>query len=445
MRRAIGIVRVSEVGDREGDSFASPIEQRERVKAACLRDSLKLVETIEELDVSGGTPLERRAGLRRAIETIENGDADVIVAAYFDRLVRSLKVQAEMIERVEAAGGAVLALDVGHVTNGSAGQWLSATMLGAVAEYHRRTTAERTFSALTRAVARGVAPWPGAAPGYVRSPDGVHVPDPATAPLIAEAFTMRAGGATIAGVRGWLAERDVKVSYTALARLLQSRIVLGELHYGSLINLQAHEPIVDIETWQRAQGTRVPAGRRPKSERLLARLGVLRCASCGYGLVVGEGGTTGRRYPMYRCSSRSGDCPRKVTIHAEHVELLAVDAVKRAVGDVEGRASIERNAHEAEVELERAQAELDALIEILDPLEPAARRRLGAATVRRDEAVERVRHLGRQQSSVVVSAARDWDRLSLASRQSLVRAVISEIVVSPGRGMSRVRVELVGE
>ena len=72
-RRAIGIVRVSKVNRREGDSFASPTEQRERIEAACKRDGLRLIDVKEELDVSGGTALENRAGLRSAIEAIESG------------------------------------------------------------------------------------------------------------------------------------------------------------------------------------------------------------------------------------------------------------------------------------------------------------------------------------------------------------------------------------
>ncbi|HJX48212.1 MAG TPA: recombinase family protein, partial [Gaiellaceae bacterium] len=120
----------------------SPSEQAERIRAACVRDDLTLVETIEELDVSGGTALAKRPGLRRAVELVEAGEADVIVAAYFDRLVRSLSVQAELVSRVEAAGGAILAVDIGQVTDASAGQWLSGTMLGAVSEYARRVTSE---------------------------------------------------------------------------------------------------------------------------------------------------------------------------------------------------------------------------------------------------------------------------------------------------------------
>jgi ThiF family/Resolvase, N terminal domain len=44
-------------------------------------------------------------GLLKAIELVEAGEADHIVVAYFDRLVRSLRVQLEVIERVERAGG----------------------------------------------------------------------------------------------------------------------------------------------------------------------------------------------------------------------------------------------------------------------------------------------------------------------------------------------------
>ena len=79
-RRAVGVVRVSRVGDRDGERFVSPSEQAERIRAACERDGLELVETIDELDVSGGTPLERRPGLSRALDLIESGRANVAMA-----------------------------------------------------------------------------------------------------------------------------------------------------------------------------------------------------------------------------------------------------------------------------------------------------------------------------------------------------------------------------
>ena len=143
VRRALGIVRVSRVGDREGESFGSPSEQTKRIEDACERENLQLIDVIREMDVSGGTPLEKRKGLREAVERVEAGEADVIVVAYLDRLVRSYRVQAEVVERIKAAGGAVLAVDVGQLTNGSAGRWLSAGML----DLALSTTAARRQSA----------------------------------------------------------------------------------------------------------------------------------------------------------------------------------------------------------------------------------------------------------------------------------------------------------
>ena len=64
--RAIGIVRQSK--GRE-DSL-SPTEQRQRIEEVCERENLTLVAVHEEIDVSGGTPLAQREGLRAAVEAI---------------------------------------------------------------------------------------------------------------------------------------------------------------------------------------------------------------------------------------------------------------------------------------------------------------------------------------------------------------------------------------
>lgn len=443
-RAAIGIVRVSQVSGREGESFASPSEQRDRIQAACERDGLDLTEVIEELDVSGGTPLEHRAGLRRAIEAVESGDAAVVVAAYFDRLVRSLRVQDELVSRVERAGGQVLAVDVGAVTNGSAGQWLSGTMLGAVSEYQRRTAAERSGEAQARSIARGVPPWPNVTPGYQRAPDGHFEPDPETAPIVARAFQLRADGATIAEVRAFLATNGIKRSYHGVSALLASRVVLGEIHFGKLVNLTAHQPIVARDLWLAVQRTRATRGRKPQSERILARLGVLRCATCGARMVVGTANHGG--YHLYRCPP-NGDCQRRVTISAEIVEGIVVDEVRRALDDAEGRASAEHGAREAEHLLERAQAELDAAIRTLAGFEDetATRARLDELRDVRDRARARVERLGSTRATVTLNAAADWERLSLDERRALIRATVERVTVAPGRGAERVAIELVGE
>lgn len=446
-RRALGVVRVSRVGDRGGDRFVSPSEQRERIAAACERDGLELVDTELELDVSGGAPLVKRAGLRRAVERVEAGEAEVLVVAYLDRLVRSLTVQAEVVSRVEAAGGAVLTADVGELSAGSAGSWLSGTMLGAVAEYARRSTAERTDEAKRRAVERGVPPFPNVPPGYRRGEGGRLEVDPATAPAVARAFRLRAEGATVKDVRAYLRAQGVERSYHGVQALLHSRIVLGELHFGEKVNEGAHPAIVDEATWRRVQAVSLPRGRRPASDRLLARLGVLRCASCGSRMVTGSTDQGGKRYPMYRCSP-VGDCQRRVTISADLAERVVVDETRRLLAGMRGSASVEAGAEQAARELGRRQADLDAAIQSFAGLENeiAARDRLAELRAARDEAQDRLAELTAASApAVVVSAGEDWDRLSLDGRRALIRAVVAEATVAPGRGPDRVTVKPRGE
>lgn len=338
----------------------------------------------------------------------------------------------------------MLAVDVGRVTNGTAGQWLSGTMLGAVSEYQRRTAAERSREAQVRAVARGVLPWPNVTPGYLRRDDGVLVPDPKRRRVVARAVELRAEGATFAQIREYLRRQGIDLSYHGTMTLIKSRVLLGEIHFGDLVNLQAHDPIVDRDIWQRAQRASVPRGRKPKSERLLARLGVLRCASCGGRMVVGTQTQNGRSYPFYRCGHVREDCPNRVTIGAEMAERVISDAVREALADAEGRASAETNVREAEEAHARAQADVDAAIRTFAGFEDedATRQRLIELRQARDDARERLERLGGTRAAITVNAARDWDRLTLDERRALIRATVERATVAPGRGVERISVQL---
>jgi DNA invertase Pin-like site-specific DNA recombinase len=440
-RRAVGVVRVSRVGDRTGERFVSPGEQRERIEAACERDGLTLVDVQRELDVSGGAPLARRPGLRRAVEMIEGGEADVIVVAYLDRLVRSLSVQAEVVSRVEGAGGAILALDVGELTADTASRWLSGTMLGAVAEYHRRATAERTEEAKRRAVERGVPPFPNVPPGYRKREDGRLEPDPETARAVAAAFDLRASGATIMDVRNHLRANGIERSFHGVQAFLGSRIVLGELRFGERINDHAHAAIVAPEVFERVQRMKLPRGRRPNSQRLLARLGVLRCGTCGARMVTGTTVQSGKTYAFYRCPP-VGDCPRRVTISADVAEKAVVEAVQALLADVRGTANLESGVEQAERELSARQDELDAAIRTLAPVgdERAAQERLAELRQARDEARERLADLAEAAPPAVTVTAGDWDLLTPDERRALIRAVVERADVAPGRGPDRITV-----
>jgi hypothetical protein len=383
--------------------------------------------------------LSRRHGLREAVELVEAGKAGVIVGAYFDRLVRSLNVQAELVGRVEAKGGRVLALDTGEITNGSAGQWLSGTMLGAVAEYQRRTTAERTRVAQVNAVARGVPPYPGAVPGYTRADNGPLVPHPRQRKVVAEGFRMRGAGATVNDVRAYWREHGIRLGFSGVQRFLGSRVVLGELHFGDLSNLKAHTAIVRPDVWQRAQDVRVPRGRRAKSQELLARLGVLRCGTCGARMVV----ATSNGHRTYRCPATS-DCPRRMSIMAHMADEYARDRVREEVSDAKGRASLDAQARAAKMAADGAEDALARATRIALAAgvseEATAVEQLEGLRLERDRSAARAAELALLSGSEVVTVA-DLERADMAKWRRLIRATLVSVTVGPGRGVERLSFE----
>lgn len=450
--KAIGIVRVSERGGREGESFVSPGAQRESIASWSEANGFGVLATHEEIDVSGGTPLAKREALRSAVEAIEAGEAEVVVVAYFDRLVRSLKVQHEVVDRVERAGGRVCAIDVGDVSHKTAAKWLSSTMIGMVSEYYRRSIGERVGEAHVAAVARGACPHAFVV-GYQRGEDGRLVVDEREAPVVLEAFRMRAeDGATLRELRDHFAAHGISRTRSGIGTMIRSRLYLGEIHFGDLENLSAHEAIIPRDLFDAVQRTTGTRGRNSKSDHLLARQRVLRCAACDRPMVVGSG--TGRpgkpATATYKCPGQKhdGDCPARAGITARIAEEVIEAAVRQVIATAEGRAAVEENATGVQAALANAQAALDSGIRTLAALadEPAAVETLAELRANRDEAQGHVDQLLANRPGVVVNGSEDWDSMTLAERRQLIRATIARATVARGgQGAGRVTVEFVGQ
>jgi site-specific DNA recombinase len=439
---AIGIIRVSRVGRRDGESFASPDIQRERIEDACERESLNLLRIEEELDTSGGKTLDKRPGLKNAVESIETGEAKIIVGAYFDRLYRSLAVQADVGKRVAAVGGRILTLE-GYVGEETSSEWLDATLRGMMAEYYRRQVKERSGAAQRRAIERGVPIIVCVPPGYYKGEDGRLIPDPIQAPIVAEAFAMRADGVSIEKVRQFLKGHGIVRTPGGIWKLLQSPIVLGRIEFGGMINDKAHEPIVDEDTFRRVQSRKgKPRTKGLKSNRLLARVGVLRCSSCGSSMSVGSSST-------YRCSD--ADCATKQTITADTVEKIVEEHVRAEIKDFQGQASNDPHLADADAELDAAQKALDAAIRAFDGIDEASAREKIKELSEARNAAQTKRDLiaNRQTATAVIDLSTDWDSLLLDGKRALIKAVVERVEVLPVakdvRGAKRLRVKLFSE
>jgi site-specific DNA recombinase len=459
--KAIGVIRVSRVGGREGDHFVSPGEQRDKLEAWAKTQKIRLVDVVEEMDVSGGAPLKKRPGLLRAVEAVEAGETSIVVVAYFDRLVRSLRVQFEVVERIEQAGGKVVTLDAGEVSNGTAASWVSSTMLGMMAEYQRRQVAERTQGAKVRAVSDGRAPFAYAPAGYDFDKQHRLVPND-DADTIREAFQLRLQGGSIHDVRQLLDDRKVRPgrpqgrgvwTYNGARSILRNDSYLGRLTFGNLVNDDAHEPIVDIATFQAVQDTfgnrGKRSGRRSQSTRLLAGgVGLLRCGTCGSRLVVGNQRPRGagtEPYFFYRCSTPRSACKARVAIAAPAVEDYVWDMAREHDEQLEATSVRDVTYDDARRRFEQLDQDLASFIAGVGGLEAggdAIRKEIERRARLRDEALT---VLGQQQAAhheSRITVRFDDPDLELADKRRLLARVIEEVRVNPGRGPTEERVTI---
>lgn len=158
-RRALGYGRLSP-GERK-DAAAEDgkakvgvgiVDQRQKVDAWCTLRSVPLIDWITDIDKSGKTL--RRKGMQEALERLDAGDAEVLVAARLDRLARSLIAFGELLERAEAGGWAIVVLDFDLDTSTPTGR-LVANIMMAVAQWQRESIAENTRDALAVKKAQG--------------------------------------------------------------------------------------------------------------------------------------------------------------------------------------------------------------------------------------------------------------------------------------------------
>jgi site-specific DNA recombinase len=142
MEIAVGYIRVS-----TDDQSLSPAAQRHAIEHWCRGRGLRLVAVEEDLGVSGATPVDKRPGLLRALDTVETHRGTALVIARRDRLARDVLVSA-VVERLLARHGATIVSVDGSGNGDSPEAQLMRTLVDAFAQYERALIRARTKSAL---------------------------------------------------------------------------------------------------------------------------------------------------------------------------------------------------------------------------------------------------------------------------------------------------------
>ena len=148
-----GYVRVSQVAGRSGESFISPLVQREQIQAWCVARGFALGEVFEELDESGARA--DRPLLEQAVGRVEAGESGGIVVAKIDRFGRSLANGLAAIERVTRAGGVFASVQDGLDLSTDTGRLVLRIMLS-MGEWELDRVRATWNTAREKAIARGV-------------------------------------------------------------------------------------------------------------------------------------------------------------------------------------------------------------------------------------------------------------------------------------------------
>jgi DNA invertase Pin-like site-specific DNA recombinase len=190
--RAIGYVRVST--DKQADRGVSLEAQTEKIKAMAVVQSADLAEVI--VDAGESAKSLDRPGMERLLTMVDARAVDVVIIAKLDRLTRSVKDLAELLERFTRRGVSLVSVAESLDTGTAAGR-LVLNIMTAVSQWEREAIGERTRDAMQHKRANGERV--GTIPfGFRMTEDGSRLEqDPAEQDVLARIHELKASGRTL--------------------------------------------------------------------------------------------------------------------------------------------------------------------------------------------------------------------------------------------------------
>jgi site-specific DNA recombinase len=193
--RAIGYVRVST--DKQADHGVSLEAQEAKIRAMATVQGTAIIELI----VDGGESAKdlKRPGMDRLLTLVDEGKVDAVIIAKLDRLTRSVKDLAELLERFQRRGVSLVSVAESLDTGSAAGR-LVINIMTAVSQWEREAIGERTRDAMQHKRSNGKCVG-NLAYGYRLSADGEHVePEPSEQAALAQIRSLRQQGRSLRAI-----------------------------------------------------------------------------------------------------------------------------------------------------------------------------------------------------------------------------------------------------
>lgn len=268
------------------------------------------------------------------------GESDLVVVYMMDRFSRS-EYDAPIYKRELSKHGVKLVSALEHVPDSPEGI-IYEKLLEGLAACESKKTAIRVKRGMEGNALKGLPNGGKRMLGY-RTVDGHTVIDEDEAAIVREVFKRRAEGECCNHIAASMASRGVQNAYHRpmternVAGIVKNRKYLGEVTWGGITTENAHEPIVSVELWEKANAARQAKYREKEEYRDYPLSGKATCAICGHNM-VGESahGGKGHKYHYYSCMGALRSLDHHIKrIRAEVLEESVVRGVRGLLADDE--------------------------------------------------------------------------------------------------------------
>jgi site-specific DNA recombinase len=299
--------------DDEHQPFSLDAQRAALTKYVTAQPNWVIVAEFED-DASGATT--NRPGLQNALRAAQAGQFDLLLVYRTDRFTRRLFDLLDLVAQLDNANVAFASSTEQFDTGTPLGR-LFLHLLGMFAEFERSVIIDRVKHGMTTKASKGK--WAGGTRPYgylVDTETHKLVPNPTEVPILREIFRLythdRLGTRAIAtelNRRGIPNHTGHPWAGYTINRILDNPAYIGDITYRDVYVPDAHEPLIDRDTFARAQQIATARGdahtQRAMSDSDYYLTGLLTCPHCGHKYIGTSANGRTRRYRYYTCFSRT--------------------------------------------------------------------------------------------------------------------------------------------